>query len=550
MAFVVRWAVLPALLVCVMVTTPTQAEDAAAKPSAEKPAATAPQKPLVRVTISKETTYITEPLRPDGYPDYVAALNRRASQGVTPENNAAVLFWKAMGPGTIDEKDRKKYFEMLGMQPLPEKGDYFIDYDAFLMKKQGERLSSVVPPTDGCDPLQDQYTTAQERLWSKEEFPEVYEWLAANEKPLALLIEASKRPRWYHPMICSGKEMVAGILLPAVQHHRVMIRALAARAMLRVHEGKIDEAWKDLLTCHRFARLVGQGQTVVDILVAIVIEGIACTKDQVLLHRTELTATKIAKMREDLENLPPMPKMADAMNVGERFTYLDSVALVARDGLSELKRLANLDGNITKDMIDSMTNSVGTAIVDWNIVLHTGNSWYDRMVDALRKPTRTDRTKSMKKFDFDFKRSITVTKDWKYLALSMLGNPSKAISERVGQTFLSLLLPATKACMEAEDRAAMSFELDKLAFALAAYRVDHGSYPAKLEELKPKYVAEVPKDFFANDGPLHYEVKDGGYLLYSVGVNGRDDGGKGMDDRNEDSPEDWDDLVVRMSAVK
>ncbi len=35
----------------------------------------------VLVTISKETTYITEPLRPDGYPDYIAALNQRASKG-------------------------------------------------------------------------------------------------------------------------------------------------------------------------------------------------------------------------------------------------------------------------------------------------------------------------------------------------------------------------------------------------------------------------------------------------------------------------------------
>ena len=47
------------------------------------------ENPKPKITIGKETTYITEPLRPDGYPDYVAALNRRASEGVTPENNAA-----------------------------------------------------------------------------------------------------------------------------------------------------------------------------------------------------------------------------------------------------------------------------------------------------------------------------------------------------------------------------------------------------------------------------------------------------------------------------
>jgi hypothetical protein len=32
-----------------------------------------------RITLSKETTFITEPLGPDGYPDYVAALNQICS---------------------------------------------------------------------------------------------------------------------------------------------------------------------------------------------------------------------------------------------------------------------------------------------------------------------------------------------------------------------------------------------------------------------------------------------------------------------------------------
>ena len=57
-------------------------------------------------------------------------------------------------------------------------------------------------------------------------------------------------------------------------------------------------------------------------------------------------------------------------------------------------------------------------------------------------------------------------------------------------------------------------------------------------------VAKVPADIFANDGPLHYQRRDKGYLLYSVGVNGRDDGGRGYDDRKDG--EDCDDIAVRV----
>ena len=50
----------------------------------------------------------------------------------------------------------------------------------------------------------------------------------------------------------------------------------------------------------------------------------------------------------------------------------------------------------------------------------------------------------------------------------------------------------------------------------------------------------MPDDLFSGK-PLVYRPDDKGYLLYSVGVNGQDDGGRWMDD---DPP--GDDLRVRM----
>ena len=93
----------------------------------------------VLVTISKETTYITEPLRKDGYVDYVAALDQRFRRGVTPENNAAVLFWQAMGPREINPQHRDEYFKMLGIPPLPEKGDYYVPLDEYAEGREGRR---------------------------------------------------------------------------------------------------------------------------------------------------------------------------------------------------------------------------------------------------------------------------------------------------------------------------------------------------------------------------------------------------------------------------
>ena len=96
-----------------------------------------------------------------------------------------------------------------------------------------------------------------------------------------------------------------------------------------------------------------------------------------------------------------------------------------------------------------------------------------------------------------------------------------------------------------ENRVMMLQKLTDLSFALAAYKADHHAYPEKLAKLAPTYVKQLPKDYF-NESDLHYEKKNDGYLLYSVGPNGKDDGGKSYDDQGT-NPE-WDDIAVRVPA--
>ena len=130
--------------------------------------------------------------------------------------------------------------------------------------------------------------------------------------------------------------------------------------------------------------------------------------------------------------------------------------------------------------------------------------------------------------------------------MSVFSDPKQLYTREFAKVFSTKVLPVLQRIANTADRGTVQFELDKLAFALAAYRVDQGSYPAKLADLVPKYVKDVPKDLFNNDADPHYALEGDGYLLYSVGANGKDDGGKSWDDRKNN--EDWDDLTVRMSA--
>lgn len=67
--------------------------------------------------------------------------------------------------------------------------------------------------------------------------------------------------------------------------------------------------------------------------------------------------------------------------------------------------------------------------------------------------------------------------------------------------------------------------------ALRSYHADHREYPESLEFLVPGYLDVVPHDpFSTRDERLRYALRDGDFVLYSVGVNQVDDGGQAFDE--------------------
>lgn len=86
------------------------------------------------------------------------------------------------------------------------------------------------------------------------------------------------------------------------------------------------------------------------------------------------------------------------------------------------------------------------------------------------------------------------------------------------------LRPAIEFVMEQSDAMRSLHELVVTAIALERYRLEHGGYPQGLDELVPGYMNVMPMD--AIDGqPLRYRGERDVYTLWSIGLNGADDGG-------------------------
>src|SRR5689334_7184753 len=76
-------------------------------------------RPNSDITISKQTTYITAPLRPDGLPDYEQYVRQKQRDGVTLENNAAVLLVQALWPSELEPKQYAAVLEELALHDIP-----------------------------------------------------------------------------------------------------------------------------------------------------------------------------------------------------------------------------------------------------------------------------------------------------------------------------------------------------------------------------------------------------------------------------------------------
>ena len=89
-----------------------------------------------------------------------------------------------------------------------------------------------------------------------------------------------------------------------------------------------------------------------------------------------------------------------------------------------------------------------------------------------------------------------------------------------------MLFPAISVTVKKIANIQSSIDLARVACALERYRLAYGNYPETVDALMPQFIAQIPHDII-NGQPLHYRCETNGqFVLYSVGWNEMDDGGK------------------------
>ena len=106
----------------------------------------------------------------------------------------------------------------------------------------------------------------------------------------------------------------------------------------------------------------------------------------------------------------------------------------------------------------------------------------------------------------------------------------------------AMVVPNLGKATRAAARAQSLIRQAAIACALERYRLANDAYPESLAGLVPRFLDRVPSDVFAGESFRYRRLGEESFLLYSVGWNGKDDGGveaRNAEGRPEIETGDW-----------
>ncbi len=463
-----------------------------------------------KIRLGHDTTRITGPLKPDGTPDYHAALNRQYGQGATSDNNAAVLLLHAFGMSWIEKDRRPETLKALGVA-APAEQRYLPAYDR-----------------------DESYREALAGPWEASEHRGVLKWIRKYDSSLGAIYGASRRSRYYLPLVRAKDDelLVAGV--PPVERVRFGGEALVIRANLALAEGSAASAWGNIRAAHQLAVLLGQDPTLAGQLVGVGLSETASRATVTLATSGDLPAMQARRFLADLQGLGPVPSAATAIDRAERYAALDAIAAMSKAPAGTLNEY--LKSLPARGVAGAGPKAVPRALdafaarADWNDVLRRANVYYDTCVSAMIQGTYAQRGAAYERIRGGLAR---LRKSAEEIDLSKPPVDAAGATRDTGSFVLSLMLADVCGARESADAGRAHRDVAAVALALAAYRGESGSYPDALTALTPGYLKTVPIDFCSGK-PFVYKRAGKGYLLYSVGRNARDDGGAFDPDRHKD----------------
>lgn len=408
----------------------------------------------VGLQISKETTYLTEPLTLDGKKvDYLAAWEKATyPDNMATDENGYGLIVRHLG--VVEDAlpfQVPLMFEKLGLdessQPdmtLEEPYEFlatYVESDAFdpaaidAVRESSDQDQELGGMGGEVEPafLLDQRLA---RPWTLDDLPMMEGWLTENGPAIDLVGEAVRKPTFQVPLTPAVSGPLVGMFSPELSRFRSFARCLSARAYYRIGTGDIDGAIDDLVTCKRLGRHLGHSGLIVQMLVGIAIEGMADGVGIADSLEHQPTDEQFERFVSERADLPARVNVSEMMQF-ERYITLDLLQFLAENPVL----MADLELSVT------VPRHIG---LDWNVIARRFNEHFDTFLAGGGPPSASPDA----------------------MAIVSL----RRRSEMVADAF-SAVMPPPSSVIEAARRRTCVDRMQRVTLAMLRYAQDHGTLP-------------------------------------------------------------------------
>ncbi len=334
--------------------------------------------------------------------------------------------------------------------------------------------------------------------------------LSKFDATLAEFAAAASRPRNRYPIHYEEGFLAA---LPNLAAMKAGARICQLRAVARLAAGDSDGAAADTLLGYRLGESMNEEPVLISQLVRFAMDAIAhhALWEGLAAHRWN--DAQLVAFQQRLSQLDYGAAILHAFE-GERALGNDAMESMVNHrlrALTQLDRVGNYpdNGSITFEALMPVLMPSGWFRQNQIGLLRGYQMTLDHARMVMNPANRKERLATQNRQNDpadDYLQQIAVNR-----------SPFNLI--------VRMLLPAIGKATDKADRAQTIAQMAIIACALERHRLAHGTFPATLGELAPAYLTKVPTDWMSGE-PFHYQrTEDGWFRLWSVGPDGKDDGG-------------------------
>ncbi len=341
---------------------------------------------------------------------------------------------------------------------------------------------------------------------SPAELNEARTLVAQSVDALRLLREGAARPECRYS-VNYGIKPTSAILLPHLPKMRLGVRLLGLSCEVQLSDGRPEAAAEDCVAALRLAKSARGEPILISQLVDIAANQLAQKRLAALLDRAELSPGTLAKFAAMPSETETRKRFQRTMQ-GDRCMGIDTFQFILGKP-SSTYAITGEEPSFAKSTLFGAIGYIARPIFVADFVHYIDDM--NRYVELAGMPLRNAR------------------EGWKQKEAEIEADVRCSVFRR---PFSRLLIPALLRAAESLECGIERDQIAALAVALRRFRMDRGQYPDALSALAPKYLPDVPADLFSGE-PLKYRREGKGFLLYSVGLNGKDDNGVATFDREE-----------------